>query len=145
MSSHTTFLSKLIGLYYIFAALSMITHKEATVAAVEALIHNPPMLFIVGIITLATGLAMILGHNLWSGGAATLLVTLVGWLTLVKGLLVLFLSPEAGVRFWGALRYEQLFYVYATISLTLGVYLTYHGFKPRRIRQDLPERRSLAA
>ena len=61
-----------------------------------------------------------------------MIVTLVGWLTLIKGLFFLFLPPEmeAGL-FLRQLHYQQLSYLYAAISLILGVYLTYGGFKPR--------------
>jgi len=59
-------------------------------------------------------------------------VTLVGWITLIKSLLFLFLPPEmeAGL-FLGQLHYRQLFYLYGAISLVLGVCLTYGGFKSR--------------
>ena len=87
---------------------------------------------IVGIITLAAALAVVLAHNIWSGGALTVVVTLVGWITLIKSLFFLFLSPEmeAGL-FLGQLHYQQLFYLYGAISLVLGIYLTYGGFKSR--------------
>ncbi len=130
MSTCSTFLSRLIGLYSILVSLSMVTHKRAAVETVTVLVHNSPLLFIVGLITLVAGLAMILGHNVWSGGALPVIVTLIGWLTLIKSLLFLFLSPEAAVGFFlGGLHYEQLFYLYAAISLVLGVYLTYGGFR----------------
>jgi putative exporter of polyketide antibiotics len=132
MSSRTIFLSRLIGLYCIVIALSMMTRRQATVETVTALLQNPSMMLIVGIITLAAGLAMVLAHNIWSGGALAVIVTLVGWITLVKSLLFLFLPPEmeAGL-FLGQLHYRQLFYLYTVISLVLGVYLTYGGFRSR--------------
>ena len=132
MSSRTIFLSRLIGLYCIVIALSMMTRRQATVETVTALLQNPSMMLIVGIITLAAGLAMVLAHNIWSGGAFAVIVTLVGWITLVKSLLFLFLPPEmeAGL-FLGQLHYRQLFYLYTVISLVLGVYLTYGGFRSR--------------
>jgi hypothetical protein len=122
----------LIGLYCIVIALSMMTRRQATVETVTALLQNPSMMLIVGIITLAAGLAMILAHNIWSGGALVVIVTLVGWITLIKSLLFLFLPPEmeAGL-FLGQLHYRQLFYLYTSVSLVLGVYLTYGGFKSR--------------
>lgn len=130
MSPCTIFLSKLIGLYCILVSLSMFTHKRATVETATALVHNAPALFIVGLITLAVGLVMILVHNVWSGGALPVIVTLVGWVTLIKSLLFLFLSPEAEAGFFlGGLHYEQLFYLYAMMCLILGVYLTYGGFR----------------
>ena len=55
-----------------------------------------PVLLFAGVFALIVGLAIVLGHNVWSGGAAPAIVTLVGWASLVKGLLILFL-PGPGV------------------------------------------------
>ena len=132
MLPRTIFLSRLIGLYCILIALSMITRRQATVETVTALLQNPSMMLILGVITLAAGLALVLAHNIWSGGALVVVVTLVGWMALVKSLFFLFLPPEmeAGL-FLRQIHYQQLFYVYSAISLVLGVYLTYGGFKSR--------------
>jgi hypothetical protein len=108
----------------------MIMHKRATIEMVMALVHDTPVLFVVGIFTLVAGLAIVLAHNIWSVGPLPIVVTFLGWLTLIKGLLFLFLTPEAAVGFFLiGLHYEQFFYLYAAISLILGVYLTYGGFR----------------
>ena len=132
MSSRTLFLSRLIGLYCILIGLSMMTRGQATVETVTGLLQNSAMTLTLGVITLAAGLAMVLAHNIWSGGALAVVVTLVGWMALTKSLFFLFLphEMEAGL-FLGQLHYQQLFYVYAAISLVLGVYLTYGGFRSR--------------
>ncbi len=39
------------------------------------------------------------------------------------------LSPEAVAGWIDFLHFEQLFYLYAGITLVLGLYLTYAGFK----------------
>lgn len=132
MSPRTLFLSRLIGLYCILVALSMITRRQATIEAVTTLLQSQPMLLIVGIIMLAAGLAIVLTHNSWSGSALAVVVTLVGWITLIKSLFFLFLPPEMEMRlFLQQLHYQQLFYLYGAISLVLGVYLTYSGFTSR--------------
>jgi hypothetical protein len=131
MSSRTLFLSKLIGLYCIVVAVALATHKEATVETVTALLHggDSGLILVLGATTLALGLAMILAHNIWSGSAAAVVVTVVGWITLVKGLLFLFLPTGLEAAFFlGTLHYAQLFYVYMSISLAIGIYLTYAGF-----------------
>jgi hypothetical protein len=111
----------------------MLTHRQATIDLVAALLHNQPFMFIMGLIATATGLAIILGHNVWSGGALPAVVTLVGWVTLAKGVLFLFLSPDAEAGFFlDTLHYEQLFYVYSSISLVLGIYLVYASMRPRQ-------------
>src|SRR5208282_2409853 len=105
--------------------------KQATVETVTALLHNPLMIFIVGVITLAAGLAMVLAHNIWSGGALPVVVTLVGWVTLLKSLLLLFLPVDVEADFFlRQLHYPDLFYAYGGLSLVLGIYLTYSGFSP---------------
>jgi hypothetical protein len=45
MSPRTLFLSRLIGLYCILGALSMMTRRQATVETVTALLQNPSMMF----------------------------------------------------------------------------------------------------
>jgi len=131
-SPRTIFLSRLIGLYFIVFALSMMTRRQATVETVIVLLQNPSMTLILGIITLAAALAMVLAHNIWSGGTLVVVVTLLGWMALIKSLFFLFLPPEmeAGI-FLQQLHYQQLFYLYSAISFVLGVYLTYGGFKSK--------------
>jgi hypothetical protein len=70
------------------------------------------------------------GHNVWSGGVLPVGVTLTGWLMLIKGLILLCLSPGAayGVLLAGT-RFEQLFYLYMGTGLLLGICLTYAGFR----------------
>ena len=94
MSPRTPFLSRLIGLYAILVALSMFSRGQATVETVAALLQNPSIVFVLGVVMLAAGLAMVLAHNIWSGGALVVVVTLVGWMTRIKSLVFLFLPPE---------------------------------------------------
>ena len=130
MSPRTPFLSRLIGLYAILVALSMFSRGQATVETVAALLQNPSMVFVLGVVMLAAGLAMVLAHNIWSGGALVVVVTLVGWMTLIKSLVFLFLPPEMEARlFLERLHYQQLFYFYWALPLVLGLYLTYGGFR----------------
>ena len=130
MSARTVFLARLLGLYCLVAALAMITHKRVVVETVTALVHDAPLMFTVGVMTLVAGLAMVLAHNVWSGGALPVVVTVIGWVTLAKSLLLLFLSPAGAAGFFlGTVQYEQYFYFYAGISLILGLFLTFQGFR----------------
>ena len=132
MQPRTIYLSRLIGLYCILISPSLAIHKQATVDSAAALWHNPSMMLILGIFTVIMGLAMILAHNLWSGGALPVVVTLVGWLTFIKGMLFLLMPSGMDTEMmlsW--LRDPVLFYVCLTPSFLIGIYLTYEGFRPR--------------
>jgi len=108
----------------------VVVRRYATdVATVKAIVANPPFLLFAEAISLACGLAMIVGHNIWSGGALPVVVTLVGWLMVIRGASLLALSPAATTRLVEAMRYEQLFYFYMAGTLVLGLYLTWAGFR----------------
>jgi hypothetical protein len=130
MPSHTKFLSRLIGLYLVLISLAMLTHKQSTIESMTALMHNPPLVFVTAVFAMAAGLAMVLGHNVWSGGVLPVVVTLTGWAMLIKAALLLFLPPAAANSFFLAgLHYEQHFYQYMSFSLLFGVCLTCAGFR----------------
>ena len=129
MSPLTIFLSRLIGLFAVLVSLSLLMARKSGVEAVDALIHDRPLVLTIGMIVLLGGLAMVLSHNIWSGGAPPVVVTLFGWIILIRGVLILFLSPDAMVSLFEVFRFEEFFYVYAAIPLILGLYLTYAGFK----------------
>jgi hypothetical protein len=129
MTSRTAFLAKLIGLYCVLYALSMFIRGPATVEAVTAMLQDPAMMLALGVILLAAGLAMVLAHNIWSGGALPVMVTVVGWLTTMKAMLLLLLpAGREAVLYLNWLHYRQLFYLYAAITLVLGLWFTYRGF-----------------
>jgi hypothetical protein len=124
------FLGKLLGLYLIAVSISMFAHPQATVEIMKGIVHDPPLLYIAGLMGVTAGLAIVLGHNVWSGGALPISVTLFGWASLIKGMLLLILSPETESRvFIGGLRYEQFPNLYAAFVLLLGAYLTYTALR----------------
>ena len=125
MSRLTVFLARFIGL---FTVLLMVGFLVRGSAMVETAVADGPVMLVYAIICLAMGLAMLLGHNVWSGGALPVVVTLVGWLILAKGLMLLFVTPEALKQLFNHMQYGEHYYLYLTPSLVLGLYLTWAGF-----------------
>lgn len=138
MSPRTIFLSKLAGLSCILIALPMMMHRQAFVEMATGLARNPFQIFMFGVMTLVVGVAMVLAHNLWSGGALPVVLTIVGWITLAKGLLFLFLFPGDQLAVYLGMFYRNplCYYVGMTICLLLGIYLTYGGFASKSSRAD---------
>ena len=129
MSSRTIFLSRLIGLSCLLIVPSMLIYRQAEVDSVAEMLHNPSLILVLGYSTLAVGLAMVLAHNIWSGGALAVVVTVVGWLSLLKGLFLVYLLPCVGVEYYlRVLQNTQLFYPCMVLWLAIGIYLTYGGF-----------------
>jgi len=128
MSRLPIYLGRLIGLSLLIAALSMFLDRDSVIEMASALIDDRALLLIVGLIALGIALALVLGHNVWSGGLFPLIVTLFGWSQLLRGLALLLLPAETQVAFFQLMRLEDLFYVYAGIPLVLGAYLAYASF-----------------
>ncbi|HEY1867495.1 MAG TPA: hypothetical protein VGG70_04305 [Candidatus Cybelea sp.] len=84
MSSRTAFLSKLVGLYVVIIAFAVLVNKPMMVATVTGLFQDPAVVVLSGVIALGIGLAIVLGHNVWSSAPA-IIVTIIGWLSLSKG------------------------------------------------------------
>jgi hypothetical protein len=125
MSRLTVFLARFIGLFTVLLIAALLVRGSAIV---ETAISDKPLMFTYAIISIAVGLAMVLGHNVWSGGALPVVVTLVGWLILAKGLLLLFLTPEALIRQFERMQYGEHIYLYLAPTLVLGLYLIWAGF-----------------
>jgi hypothetical protein len=129
MPSRTIFLARLIGLSAVFMSLAMVVNKTSFIGTTAALVHEPPALMIYGMIALFAGLAMVIGHNVWSGGALAVVVTLIGWLILIRGVVLLSLSSAAIVSLFDTMRFAEFFYVYVAVLFAIGVYLTYASFR----------------
>lgn len=127
-SSRTIFLSRLVGLFCILTALSLVVHTRQTIETTSTIVHERPLLLVVGLIALAGSLAMVLAHNVWSGGTRPVIVTHVGWVILAHGLILLFPPPPALVDLYKAIHFEKFAYLYAGIALVLGFYLIYAAF-----------------
>ena len=92
----------------------MMTRRESAIATMKALIANPPLLLFVEVLGLAGGLATIIGHNIWSGGALPVVITVIGWLMAIRGAGLLALSPS--------LRQPSSLKPYATSSSFISIW-----------------------
>ena len=128
MSQLTIFLARLLGLFTVLVIVAMLVRGSALVGPALA---NQPALLIYGITSLGLGLAMVLGHNVWSGGALPVVVTLVGWLILMKGIVLLLVTPDAVAQAYTRMHDGERFNLYLIPSLAIGIYLTWAGFTER--------------
>src|SRR3974390_1938911 len=129
MSRLTVFLARLVGLFSVLVVLALLFCGSAMVVMG---IPNQPVMLTYAIISLAIGLAMVLGHNVWSNGLLPAVVSLVGWLILAKGLLLLFMTPEMVAGFFEQMHYDEHIYLYVGPSLVIGLYLIWAGFSAQK-------------
>ena len=130
MRPQTQFLSRMFGVYCLVMGLFMLTHREAMRVTVLALMEDKPLMLLAAVFTVLGGLAMVLEHNIWRGGALPVIVTLLSWWRLIKGVLMLYIEPMKMFGFfYDPARYGRVVYFDAAFVLVLGVYLTMKGFE----------------
>jgi len=125
MSTLTLYLARLIGISAMVLAAAFLIRGNALIMATVA---DGPVLLVYAIFSLAAGLAIALGHNVWSGGVLPVMVTLTGWIILAKGLLLLLIGPELLLSVLDRMHYAEHSSVYLLPALIIGLYLTYAGF-----------------
>jgi hypothetical protein len=133
VSPSTVFLARLIGLFTVLVVICLLVRGTAII---DTTVSNAPVMLIYAVVSLALGIAMVLRHNIWSGGALPVIVTVVGWLILAKGLVLLLLKPEALAGLIEGIHLGENHTVYLAPALVIGLYLTWAGF-----HADVPDRR----
>jgi hypothetical protein len=131
MSTLTIYLARLIGLSAVLLAVALLIRGNTLIMATLA---DGPVMLVYAIFSLAAGLAMLLGHNVWSGGTLPVIVTLVGWLIFAKGLVLLLVTPETLTLSLERMQYGEHYPLYLVPALIVGLYLTYAGFAARSSR-----------
>ena len=125
MSTLTIYLARLMGLSFVLLVSCILPRGNALIMATIA---DGPVMLVYASFSLAAGLAIILGHNVWSGGTLPVIVTLVGWLIFAKGLALLLVTPETWAALLEQMRYSEHSSLYYLPALIIGLYLTYAGF-----------------
>ncbi len=117
----------------------MMANRRTMVDAANALIRSPALLLLAGVFAFLMGLGIVIGHNVWSGNALPVVITLVGWASLIKGVALLALPPGQMAELYKALRYERFYLAYVGVTLALGLYLTIcclHSVRARSIHPN---------
>ena len=96
MSPTTVFLGKLLGLYLIAISIGMLVSRRRTLESLDEMARSGPWMLFSGMVATAAGLAVVIAHNVWSGGALAVAVTIAGWAALLKGLVLLDGPGEQG-------------------------------------------------
>ena len=71
---------------------------------------------------------MVIGHNVWTGGPLPVVVTLIGWIILLRGVLLTFLPTPTIVELFERVRFADFFLVYEGLILAVGAWLAAAGF-----------------
>jgi hypothetical protein len=128
MSPLTVYLGRFIGIACLLMCGALAARPKSSLAAIASMMGQPGLLFLTGVVTLAGGAAMVVGHNLWTGGVLTIAVTAVGWVALLKGLAILAVQPSTLAAVYRGIGYPQRFRLVMVIGVLFSLWLTWAAF-----------------
>lgn len=81
-----TIILKVVAVYYIVSGFMMIFKKKTLALVLKDFFNHPSVPWITGVFMVMIGGLLVLTHNSWTGDWRTILVTIMSWLILIKGL-----------------------------------------------------------
>lgn len=123
----TIFLAKLLGIYMIIVGLIFMIRRKAMMPAMKELIKNRALLYIICILELAAGIAVVLSHNIWTWGYE-LIITVVGWLLIIEGVVYLILPHRKVEKILSKFNTPVWYGAGGVAAVILGAYLAARGF-----------------
>ncbi|NQV93272.1 hypothetical protein HQ403_02110 [Candidatus Kaiserbacteria bacterium] len=123
----TLFLAQIMGIYFLVAGVGILMNPARMKGAMEEAKRSYLLPYFDGAIALVMGLLIVLTHNMWDGLLESV-ISLVGWIALLEGVLMLTLPQKtiSGMmqHFMGA----NLGRFMGVVSVVVGLYFVYNGF-----------------
>ena len=132
VDARTRMFSRVLGPYLVIVTITALARASQMPALLKDFGSNAAWPWVSGAFVLLSGLVIVALHQNWRGAAA-IIVSLVGWMTVLKGL-VLLAFPEPYLSA-GAVAIDNgnwWWRVVMVISTLAGLYLTYVGWAPTR-------------
>ncbi len=119
------FLASLWGFSLIIVSLAFLINSK-NVEHVIRLAEDEKMLLLVGIINIVLGITLVLTYNVWDS-SWKVLITILGWLVIVRGSLILFFPNIVKKGVAKIKTYRDWFSVILVACILLGCLLIYFG------------------
>jgi len=121
------FIAQIIGLLFCIDAVGVLVNTALYRRIVEEFIESPALCYLGGILALFFGLFILNFNNAWTADW-TVIITIIGWLSVVKGVLLI-VFPKVYPNFSNWMRMGDAMMRYmGIIYLLLGLFLTFKGF-----------------
>lgn len=125
LATVSSFFAQLIGFYLVLICVSMLLQPERFKKIMNTVLGHPASLFICSAINIIFALAILIPHNIWVAGWP-MLITLIGWLTLLKGVFGLYF-PEKYLKMIVKLMEKPAFQIWTWFWLLIGLFLAWMG------------------
>ncbi len=123
----TLFLAKIMGVCFTAMGLAILLNLKYYMKAFDAFFKNTALIYLAGFFTLVIGILLVLVHNSWVEDW-TVVITVLAWLTLVKGLFLM-LFPEWTAKTKKTFLTKGYMTFAGIFAFLLGLCLLFKGFE----------------
>lgn len=125
----TRMFARVLGPFLVIVDVTAMVRSSDMQGLLSQFEANSLWTFVTGAFILLFGLIIVAGHQYWQGAAA-IIVSLLGWLVVLRGLLLV-AFPKIFVSVANSMIGAQAWWVALCIVFALiGLYLTYVGWAP---------------
>ena len=121
-------IARLIGPLFAALGLGLLLNATFYAAAVGEGVHSPVLIAIAGMATLAAGLAILNAHRAWTADWRVL-VTVIGWIFIIAGLIRLILPTLAETLAPAVYSGPAALMVAGVVVLIIGGILSFEGYR----------------
>jgi uncharacterized membrane protein len=123
----SVFLARLLGPLLLAVGAGILINPKPFHTMAGEVVRSVTLVYLFGLFDFAAGLAIVLTHNVWAANWRVL-ITLLGWLMLIRGA-VRILAPETIMGYAkNLLRNKQIMPIAGGVTGVLGLVLCYFGY-----------------
>ncbi len=119
------FVAKIFAIYFLVTGIGVLSGKMNVYKMLKSFEDSPALTFVTGLFLLIIGALLVQHHNIWSGSWWVVLITLLGWGTLLKGCIMM-AYPQFLFQFKGF--YKNLHPALGAVGIVIGLVLGYFLF-----------------
>jgi len=121
------FIARLLGPLFILVGIALPLKTERFRVILQELVRSPALLYLAGFFGFLGGLALVLTNNVWTFDWR-LIITLIGWLTIVRAVVTIFWPQQIVAVGSAILDHRAAFVAAAAVDLLIGLVLSYVGY-----------------
>jgi hypothetical protein len=121
------FLARLLGPLLLLPGLGLLVNRRVFRTMASEVIGSVTLVYLFGLMDFAAGLAILLFHNVWVADWRVL-ITLIGWLLLIRGAARVLLTETLMGYAKNIMRGESVYLVSGIVLTVLGLVLCYFGY-----------------
>lgn len=119
------FLGQLMSAVFMIVGLALLIRPSYYTQAYQEWLKNGGLMLFSAMVVLATGVAIVMVHNIWVA-SGEVLITIVGWAMILKAFLLLFLPEPFEKIVEGLMKHKWLLSFGGLVWVIGGTYMAYY-------------------